>query len=398
MNMRPIPFRLFLVGSEFFKSRGGIQFVNCLLLRALEQMAAAVPCEVECFSYADDAAELPEGLIASLAVKWHAFSRRPYAMTSRLAQRLRQCPPHVVLFTHVNLLRLAKVVRLLAPRTRIAALGHGVEVWEPLPRGIRRALQNVDGVVAPSAYTREKLVSVNRVLPERISVLGHGIDCRWWTEHPSPSELRRGKCTLLSVTRLSRADAYKGIDVALKAMPMILEHCPQARYVIVGEGEDRKRLERIARDVGIAGSVEFRGELRDQELSQAYAEADLFVLPSLKEGFGIVFLEAMFNGLPVVAARAGGSMDVVVNGQTGILVTPNDGEELARAVSGLLANSTQRERMGAAGRQRVMEQFQFEHFASRWQRWLVQLAPEAFYLARQTAAFLGEPAAVLPLS
>ncbi len=348
--------------------------------------------EIHCFSYCDEAGRLPEGMISSPAVRWHAFSRRPLSMVARLAQELRR-GPHVVLFTHVNLLRLARVVRLLAPEARIAVLGHGVEVWDPLPSGIRRALQSVEAVVAPSSYTREKLIAVNGVKESRIKVLGHGIDHRWWSQHSATSLSGRNGSHLLSVTRLSRADAYKGIDLTIQAMPKILQSIPTARYIIVGDGEDRTRLERIAAQAGVASHIEFRRELRDSELSQAYAEADVFVLPSLKEGFGIVFLEAMFFSLPIVAARAGGSTDVVVDGQTGFLVEPGNKEQLATAITRLLQDPEERNRIGTAGRTRLEQEFLFDHFANRWQHWLASLAPEAIYLARHVSVFHDVPAA-----
>jgi mannosyltransferase len=144
--------------------------------------------------------------------------------------------------------------------------------------------------------------------------------------------------------------------------------------------------------------VEFRGELSSEALCRAYQEADVFVLPSQTEGFGIVFLEAMFAGLPVVAARAGGAQNVVEDGVTGILVTPGDEQGLVSAVSGLLLLPEERRRLGAAGRKTVEEKYLFEHFAARWHRWMAQLAPEQIYLAKHEATFVGKAEVEKPRS
>jgi glycosyltransferase involved in cell wall biosynthesis len=116
----------------------------------------------------------------------------------------------------------------------------------------------------------------------------------------------------------------------------------------------------------------------------------VFVLPSQTEGFGIVFLEAMYAGLPVVAARAGGAQNVVEDGVTGILVTPGDEKEIVSALSGLLLLPEERRKLSAAGRKTVEEKYLFEHFAARWHRWMAQVTPEQIYLAKHAATFVGK--------
>jgi glycosyltransferase involved in cell wall biosynthesis len=304
-------------------------------------------------------------------------------MAARFGRRLREVQPDLLFFTHAHLLRLARLAHLLRPRARIAVLGHGVEVWKALPSPIRRWMQRADAVIAPSAYTRDKMVEINGVDPARMTVLAHGLDVTWAAGPPAGA---RGK-RLLSVTRLGLADAYKGIDVVLRALPAVLEAHPATSYVIAGDGSDRPRLEKLARELGIEKCVEFCGEVTGGKLHALYSEADLFVLPSQKEGFGIVFLEAMSYGLPVVAARSAGALDVVQDGVTGLLVPPDQPGTLARALDGLLADAAQCRALGEAGRRRVEENFRFEHFSQRWQRWLTAVIPEAIYCSRQAAAF-----------
>ena len=383
MRCPPRPVRIFLVGSEFFGAPGGIQRVNCLLLEMLAEFSAGTPAEVEIFSFADQSGPKPGGIAAAPGFCWHAFGRSRTAMAVQLGRRLREVQPDLLLFTHAHLLRLARLAHLLRPRARIAVLGHGVEVWKSLPPSIRRWMQRADAVIAPSAYTRDKMVEMNEVDPARMTVLAHGLDAAWVAGAPAGP---RGK-RLLSVTRLGLADAYKGIDVVLRALPTVLEKHPGASYVIAGDGSDRPRLEKLARELGIRDRVEFCGEVTGSRLRTLYSEADLFVLPSQKEGFGIVFLEAMSYGLPVVAARAAGALDVIQDGVTGLLVPPDQPDALAWALEGLLADAAHRQTLGEAGRKRVVENFSFEHFSQRWQRWLAEVLPEAIYCSRQAAAF-----------
>jgi len=392
-DVRQNEFRLFLVGTEFFRPTGGIQYVNRLLLRAFLEFARKTPMRMEVFAYGDVPGAARPAWCQSDAVEWHAFGRQPAAMVPRLGQRLAQGQPHLALFTHVHLLRLAPLAQLLAPGTRRAVLGHGVEVWEPLRADILHALHQAQAVVAPSAFTRQRLIERNGAAPERVSVIAHGLDPEWAAERRTSHGTKRSGHTLLSVTRLDRADAYKGIDEMIRAMPAVLERCPEAQYVIAGDGNDRGRLEGMARKRRLGERVRFLGEVRADELRRLYATADVFVLPSRKEGFGIVFLEAMWHGLPVVAARTGGTTDVVEDGVTGVLVPPENPVQLVHAVSGLLLLPEERTKLGQAGRRRVEENYLFEHFAKRWQRWLAMVVPEAIYLARHTAAFAARAAA-----
>jgi phosphatidylinositol alpha-1,6-mannosyltransferase len=383
-------FRVFLVGTEFFREPGGIQYVNRELLRMLAEFSRVTPAEVEVFSLNDLPGGLPANFELPAGFEWHGFDRGRVRMVWNLERRLLAAQPHLVLFTHVHLAGLAGLVRMAAPRARIAVLGHGVEVWKKL-RGQRgEGLRMADAVVTPSEFTRAKLLEMNRVAPERVTVIAHGLSIEWVKTFSESQRANGEGHTLLSVTRLIRADVLKGVDVVLRAMPEILRRCPEARYVVVGDGNDRATLERLATSLGIAGRVEFRGELSSAALCRAYQEADVFVLPSQTEGFGIVFLEAMYGGLPVVAARAGGAPNVIEDGVTGILVTPEDEKQIVSAVSGLLLVPEERKKLGAAGKKRVEEQYLFSHFAARWHRWMARVVPAAIYLARHTKAFAGK--------
>src|SRR5262249_52881604 len=144
--------------------------------------------------------------------------------------------------------------------------------------------------------------------------------------------------TVLCVARLDRDDMYKGVDMLLRAWPRVLEGSPDARLVVVGDGNDRPRLAGIAASVGVEAAVEFRRRVPDNELGELYRTATVFALPGRArmgpapegEGFGLVFIEAQAAGLPPIAGRAAGAMEALVDGETGLFVDPDDPEDIAR--------------------------------------------------------------------
>jgi phosphatidylinositol alpha-1,6-mannosyltransferase len=209
------------------------------------------------------------------------------------------------------------------------------------------------------------------VQPSRIHLLPYGYYKDQGSMAPAPSTEGRFP-SLLTVTRLE-AREHKGVDTAIRALPRILRSYPEAYYTIVGTGSDQERLQLLARELGVGDHVSFRGFVPDEELAGVYAACDVFVLPSKQEGLGIVYLEAMAHAKPVVAARAGGVPEVVIDGQTGLLVEYGDIEALAGAILMLLDDAALRTRLGHAGREHVTSHFSYEQFARRVEEALEKL-------------------------
>jgi phosphatidylinositol alpha-1,6-mannosyltransferase len=162
---------------------------------------------------------------------------------------------------------------------------------------------------------------------------------------------------LLSVGFLIK---QKGHETAIRALPSLVKEWPDLRYLVVGDGPERGRLESLAAELGVAANVSFLGRVPEAELLAAYKAADVYVQPSVvvdgvTEGYGISFVEAGAAGLPVVGGRCGGVIEAVVDGVTGFLVTPGDAPDFARAVSTLLRDGDLRRRMGDAGKRLAEE-------------------------------------------
>ena len=153
--------------------------------------------------------------------------------------------------------------------------------------------------------------------------------------------------------------------MVIRALPKVLGTVPNTHYVVVGDGDYRPSLERLADELGVRNRVLFVGEIREDILKAYYSQADIFALPSRQEGFGVVFLEAMAFGKPVIGGNYGGIPEVVKDGVTGFLVEYGNVEALANHLILLLRDEEARKRMGEAGRQLVNENYTFEHFKQR---------------------------------
>jgi glycosyltransferase involved in cell wall biosynthesis len=382
-------FNFFLVGTEF-AGPGGIQQVNRLLLDVFLEFARGRQFRLHIFSFRDAPENFPVQCAGHPAVQWHAFACRRGAMAVAVANEARRLHPQGALVTHAGLLQLALLLKTFSPRVRVGLLGHGVEVWKRLPGAGPHLLPRLDSLVAPSRYTAQAMARVNGLPASRVSVIPHSLP-RDWASLPAPTGQSETELRLLTVARLTPADVYKGIGVLISAMPSLCARHPGALLRIAGDGSDRPRLQALAASLGVHGCVQFLGEVSDARLRELYADSHLFVLPSKKEGFGLVFLEAMFHGLPVVAAAAGGATDIVEHGSTGLLVSGNDAQELAAAMGSLLAEPERRRQMGAAAQQRVMERYLFSTFSRAWRTWLAALCPESVYATAQSV--FGAPAA-----
>lgn len=288
-------------------------------------------------------------------------------MLMRLVQFLLLRRPSVILYGHILLLPLVVIGRLLRPHARHIVIVHGYEVWDK-PNPIYRMLAKllITRVVSVSTYTAQKMAAAYGLDWSRFVLLPNAIDVpsapRARARVESNEEFR-----LLTVARLTDQDGYKGHEKVIGAMPDILTAFPNTHYDIVGEGPLKNSLAALAEKLGIGDHVHFHGYVDDKTLDAIYANAHVFVMPSRKEGFGIVFLEAWKHSLPVIAGNADASGEVVKDGISGLLVDPDSSQEIAIAVSHLLADATRRNELGRNGwttlvRNYTQEQFR-AHFA-----------------------------------
>lgn len=248
------------------------------------------------------------------------------------------------------------------PPARYSIFVHGGEL-EWAGKGSRqRALANAHRVLANSEFTA---AAVARVAPEcaaRVRVVPLCLDpdrvSSWDDARPSgPREP-----AALIVGRMWAEERGKGHDALIEGWPEVRRRLRDAQLWIVGEGDDAPRLQALARASGVDGGVRFLGRVSDIELGTLYRRASVFAMPSRQEGFGLVYAEAMWHGLPCVGSTRDAAGQVIVDGKTGLLVPYGDPRATADAVASLLSNPERARAMGEAGSRRAREHFGFERF------------------------------------
>ena len=215
----------------------------------------------------------------------------------------------------------------------------------------RRNAGLADLVCVSSRYSAEVAQREYGVPPGRVAVVPEPIDLEGWEGEFSRAVRRpRPGPTVLSVARLY---PRKRMGDLLRAGILLRERIPALQIRIVGRGPEWAALNRLHAELALGDSVALLGDLSRERLAEEYVSADCFCLPSVQEGFGIVFLEAMAAGLPVVACRAAAIPEVVLDGETGVLVPPGAPDALAHAIEGLLSDPARARGLGAEGRRRV---------------------------------------------
>lgn len=276
----------------------------------------------------------------------------------RVALQRARRRPVVVLVEHANFSPLGWMAARVAG-ARWAVVAHGVEVWQPLSRLRGRSLRLADQVICVSHFTARRIVQSNRVAPTKTRVLHNCLDPQLKFQNArGPQE----GLSLLTVGRTTLEERYKGHDRVIRALPQLLGRFPGLTYHIVGDGSGRPELQELAKQQGVDGSLRWSAGLSDEELARCYAQTSLFIMPSQYEGFGLVFVEAMAQGVPVIGGNSDATPEVIADGETGFVVDPLSIEEIVDKTSRLLDDAALRERMGRAGIERVGREFSFGKF------------------------------------
>jgi len=233
---------------------------------------------------------------------------------------------------------------------------HGGWHERPLEIGTNHAL---DRGIAVSEAVRRDWIARTRMAPNRIVTIHNGIDPEHFRRTSSCADARRQLGLPIDrqvVAGLGCLWAVKGFSYLIESLALLRHEFPKAVVAIAGEGSLRSELEAKAVALGVADRVVFLGFRADVNL--VYGAADVFVLSSLSEALPYVLLEAMSHELPTVATRVGGVPEIIVPGETGFLVPPGNSGAIAAALRPLLSSAELRQRMGNAGRQRVIRCFQ----------------------------------------
>jgi glycosyltransferase involved in cell wall biosynthesis len=317
--------RTLLMAPEIFASEGGIPRILQIYLQALAEINQ--PGHAVRLLTLNDAAIDSTDLrrCAPLGLEtWYACGRNKSRFIRTALRMSRGC--NRIICGHVAQLPVAWLASRFRPRLRYYLVAHGIEVWRAFSPAERIALRGAEKIFCVSDYTRGELLK-NCPLPAgRAVVLHNALAPTFAIQAGVP--LSQCAPTILTVTRLTYDDRYKGVQHLIEAMPAIRAAIPEARLRIIGRGDDLARLQTLAQKLGLANAVEFLGYVNDRQLSTALSSCRLFALPSKKEGFGLVFLEAMAHGRPCLGANAGGIPEVI-DAASGVLVDYGDVPSIA---------------------------------------------------------------------
>ncbi len=233
--------------------------------------------------------------------------------------------------------------------------------------GLRALLHRNDALVAISPAVQKYLVETNWFPREQVHQINYGIEVADTPELRARAARERASLgfpdgTVLFGTVCRLLDSHKRVSDLIRAM----KHVPGAGLVVVGSGPDEAMLQALAKQLGVDERVRFLGYRRDTGVF--FRLFDVFALTSAFEGFGIVFAEAGHVGLPSIGSRAGGIPDVVVDGETGLLVNPGDVDTIAAVMRRLAGDSEMRARLGAAAKKRAEAQFSVKQYVEAFRK------------------------------
>jgi phosphatidylinositol alpha-1,6-mannosyltransferase len=349
--------RVLFIGRSAWSEHGGIQRFNRRVAAGLADF-----CSVANVLMVTDApAQMPTD---SGSVHYAGFAG---SIVQFLAAFVRQAgKSDVLLLGHVNFAPFALLYKTLRPRGKVVLFAHGIEIWND-PRYRRARVYEpwllrtfVDRVAIVSRYSQGLMAQGFGLSDEQFSLFPNAINIP-----ERPQHVGKKAANILVVSRLASSEAEKHVDKVVRALPKVRYAVPHARITIVGDGGLRPELEALARELGVADYVHFAGFVDERGLAQAYQEACVFALPSSKEGFGIVYLEAWAKGLPVIASRFGAAPEVVADGIDGYTVDPSNSHELAERLTYLLINRDQASRFADAGWQKLKAHYSDQIFRKR---------------------------------
>ncbi|MDQ2719727.1 MAG: asparagine synthase (glutamine-hydrolyzing) [Bacteroidota bacterium] len=358
-----------------FSVTGGIEKVSKVAGKALYELCRESRNELSVCSMYDEQSDADEKYFP--AKNFTGFGIKRFKFT-------RQCvykgiKNDTVILSHVNLLPVGYLIKLLSPKTKLLLITHGIEAWEPMT-GLRKdMLFKCDKILSVSKYTKGVITKLNSFPEDKIQVINNCLDP--FLDEPDKQEknyhllkrygLQPEDIVLMTLTRLATRERYKGYDIVIESVQKLIETHPHLKYLIVGkyDNEEKSRLDNMIEESGLKDHVIFTGFVPDEELAGHFKLADIYIMPSEKEGFGIVFIEAMYYNKPVIAGNTDGSTDALLDGRLGLLVNPKSLEEVTVAITSMISNKAQY----LPDRKLLMDNFSYPVYKEKWRKILKSL-------------------------
>jgi glycosyltransferase involved in cell wall biosynthesis len=331
--------KVILFTLQTFSTTGGIQKMTRTLGHALYQLSKTNKWSFELWSAYDRQNDLMPQYISADGFKGFGTNRINFVLKA-ISKSVR---PDVIILSHINLSVIGLLIKLVNPNCKVWLIAHGIEVWRPLSFIKKHLLKKCDKVICVSNFTRKQMIIRHDVNPETCNVLNNAIDpfIKLPIAFDKPKHLiaRYNLTTdqplIFTLTRLASTEQYKGYEQVIKAISNLKSRFPDIKYILAGKYDTKEgiRIKKLIAQHKVTEHVILTGFIEEDELVDHFLLADLFVLPSKKEGFGIVFIEALACGLPVVCGNADGSIDAIRNGELGHAINADDSRELTQYIA-----------------------------------------------------------------
>ncbi|GAA4328232.1 hypothetical protein GCM10023149_32150 [Mucilaginibacter gynuensis] len=369
--------KVMLLTLQTFSSTGGIQKMTRVLGHTLNIIAQQNQWKFTMFSAYDADTDLQTQYVPLCNFK--GFNKNKAGFVKRsIAEGIRA---DVVILSHVNLAFVGLAIKLVNPKCDIWLIAHGIEIWRTLSPVKKTLLTACNKVLCVSRFTKEQLITLHKIDEHKCVVLNNIVDPLMplpiTFEKPQhlldQYKLNADSRVLFTLTRLASTEQYKGYDSVIRSIAELKNDIPGIKYILAGKYDvyEKKRIDQLIKDTGTKQQIILTGFIDDATVPAHFLLADSFVLPSTKEGFGIVLVEAMACGLPVICGNADGAVDAVRDGELGVAIDPHDQEQLTRTIASHLAHpSTIAERQLL--QQHCLYYFSQEGYISRLEKLLTE--------------------------
>lgn len=334
-----------LLTLKVFAATGGIEKVCRVAGKALYEHAIAEDHLFRIYSMYDLQADADDNAYFPAEI-FKGYGRRKIKFIIAAVREAKHYDQ--IVLSHINLLLVGWLIKKRYPHKKLILLAHGIEIWGEIGRKKTTMLKSCDLIIPVSHYTAQKIMEMHGVDERKIKVLNNCLDpfLPLGKEFSNDSSIRAkygfsdNDMILFTLSRLSSKERYKGYDKVMQALVAVKKKYPNAKYLLAGsyDVDEKKYIDEMVVSLGLTNTVVMTGFIPDEELVAYFTNANVYIMPSMKEGFGIVFIEAMYYGLPVIAGDRDGSVDALCNGELGLLVDPLDLKSIETAIEKVINN------------------------------------------------------------
>jgi phosphatidylinositol alpha-1,6-mannosyltransferase len=354
--------KVILFTLQTFSATGGIQKMTRTLGHSLYRIAQTNNWDFELWSAYDKPADLMIQYLPAKNFKGFNINKLSFVLKAMS----RSAKPNVIILSHINLAIVGLAIKLVNPKCQVWLIAHGIEVWRPFSFIKKRFLKQCDKVICVSNFTKQQMVTRHDIHHNVCIVLNNAVDpfMQLPATFTKPQklidryQLSNSQPIIFTLTRMASTEKYKGYEQVIQSISKLKDQFPGIKYILSGKYDplEEVRINKLIANYQVKDHITLTGFIEETELTDHFLLADLFVLPSKKEGFGIVFIEALACGLPVICGNADGSTDAIRNGELGKAIDADDPIELHNCIIEYLTTP-----LTAAKRKQLQEQC-LQHF------------------------------------